>query len=194
MCQTIHTVRFGIEQKFASCLFNGIMHLRIRLIQGATVTEQISKDHFTQALLFVLDETFENVHGIFLDRGTSIFETLATITAEEASRPVSANCASIAAHVAHMTFYMELTLRWMRGERPEADWSEIWRTVREVTAEEWTASQQQLRETYSAIQELAKNTPWQNQDEIGGAMGLLAHNVYHLGEIRQALCTIKPDR
>ncbi len=38
----------------------------------------------------MFDETFEQVQGMYLDKGTSLFETLATVTAEEASRPVSA--------------------------------------------------------------------------------------------------------
>lgn len=157
--------------------------------------EQSLNTIISNAVLLSLEETFERVQGIYLDRGTSIFETLATITAEEASRPVSANCASIAAHVAHMRFYMELTLRYVRGERPEVDWTEIWRTVREVTTEEWAASQQQLREVYGQMRALATNTAsWENEELIGGAMGMLMHNAYHLGEIRQALCTLKPDR
>jgi uncharacterized damage-inducible protein DinB len=160
------------------------------------MTTHIVKDHFNKAFLNLLNETFEHSHGIYLDSNsrTSIFETLATISAEEASRPVSADCATIAAHVAHMAFYMEVTLRFVRGERPEVDWSEIWRTVREVDEDEWAASQQRLRERYAEIRELAQNTPWQDEYEIGGAMGLLAHNAYHLGEIRHALCTIKPNR
>ncbi len=150
---------------------------------------------FTEAILVSLEETFENVQGIYLNRGTSIFETLATITAEEASRPVSANCASIAAHVAHMRFYMEVTLQAVRGEQPEVDWTEIWRTVQEVTPQQWATSQQHLRETYESIRALATNTPtWEDKNTIVGAIGLLMHNAYHLGEIRQALCTIKPDR
>jgi hypothetical protein len=149
---------------------------------------------FTSALFQALDETFENVIGIYLDRGTSIFETLATITAAEASRPVSANCASIAAHVAHMAFYMENTVRWVQGDRSPVDWGEIWRTVREVSPEEWAASQQRLRESYDGIRALASDYDWQTEDEIGAALGVLAHNAYHLGEIRQALCTLKPDR
>jgi hypothetical protein len=30
-----------------------------------------------------------------------------------------------------------------------------------------------------------------NVRTIGGAIGLIAHTAYHLGEIRQALCTIR---
>ena len=35
--------------------------------------------------LRLLNETFDNVQGYYLDKGTSLFETLATISAEEAS-------------------------------------------------------------------------------------------------------------
>jgi hypothetical protein len=159
------------------------------------VTEKSLKDLFTEAMLLALDETFENVHGMYLDRGTSLFETLATITAAEASRPVSANCASIAAHVEHVRFYLDVTMQFVRGERPQVDWTEIWRTVQAVTPEEWAASQQRLRETYGQIRELATSmSTWEGDNEVGGALALLMHNAYHLGEIRQALCTIKPDR
>lgn len=158
------------------------------------MTDVQLSDQLTAAILMVLEETFESVRGIFLDRGTSLFETLATISAEEASRPVSANCATIAAHVEHMRFYMETTVRFVKGERPQVDWGEIWRTIREVTPEEWQDSQQRLRQAYEDIKKLAVDSAWQNENEIGGALGILSHNAYHLGEIRQALCTIKPER
>lgn len=156
------------------------------------MSEHILKEHFMQAFLRSLEETFENAQGIYLDRGTSIFETLRDISAEEASQPIGSRCASIAAHVAHMAFYMQEILRWMQGERAPVDWGEIWRTVQEVSDLEWQASQERLRTTYASIRHLAHSTAWQNEEEIGGALGLLAHNAYHLGEIRHALCTIRP--
>lgn len=145
----------------------------------------------TEAVLLALEETFEKVYGLYLDRGTSLFETLATISAEEASRPVSAGCASIAAHVEHMRFYIDTTLRFIHGERPEVDWGEIWRTVQAVTPEEWDASQQRLRQAYEAIRAEARQTDWTGENTIGGALALLMHNAYHLGEIRHALCTLQ---
>ena len=51
------------------------------------MSTQIQTDHFTTALYALLDETFDNVHGYFLDRGTSMFETLATISAGVCSSP-----------------------------------------------------------------------------------------------------------
>ena len=158
------------------------------------MTEPIAPDHFFQAFLILMQETFESGRAGYLNRGTSIFETLATITAEEASCPVSADCATIAAHVAHMVLALNFSVHLFRGERLQVDWGEIWRTVREVTADEWRASQVELRTAYDAFLDIAKRTPWQNAHEIEGALEVLAHNAYHLGEIRHALCTVKPER
>ncbi len=151
------------------------------------------KERFVSTVLFALDETFENVHGMYLDRGTSLFETLATISAEEASRPVSANCASLAAQVEHVRFYLELTIDYAQGRKREnVDWGEIWRTVREVTPAEWEASKDRLRETYQNVLALVKSVQtWEGEGEVGGVMGMIIHTAYHLGEIRQALCTLK---
>lgn len=151
-----------------------------------------STAQFTTALLMALEETFEQVRGMYLDKGTSIFETLATISAEDASIPVSENCASVAAHVAHMTLYMETLLKLIGGEQPQVDWAEIWLTVGAVSAEEWQASQQNLRDAYTQLRDVAQNTVW-DERSMGGAMAVLMHNAYHLGEIRQALCTIRKN-
>ena len=48
------------------------------------MTKQIAIKHLPEILFKALDETFDQVHGIYLDRGTSLFETLETISAEEA--------------------------------------------------------------------------------------------------------------
>ena len=146
---------------------------------------------FTDALLASLEETFENANAIYLNPNTSFFETLATISAEEASKPVGANCASIAAQVEHVNFFMEILLQNARGEFPEVDWEHIWNTVQAVTEDEWQDSQQRLRKTYMDIRALATGATWDNPDIVLSAMGLLMHNAYHLGEIRQALCTIQ---
>src|SRR5262245_14788534 len=99
------------------------------------------KDRFKQDLFDILDETFVKHHGIFLYKGASLFETLHTISAEEASRPVSDHCASIAAQVEHTRFYLDvLENDLLKKEAGKVDWGEIWRTVREVTPEEWEAS------------------------------------------------------
>lgn len=155
----------------------------------------IASEHFKQALLAVLDEVFDNVHGFFLDQGTSFFETLATISAEQASVPVGGRCATLAAQVEHVAFYLDVVVRMIRyGEYLRVDWGEIWRTVGAVTPAEWEAIQNRLRASYTNVQELIHaTTEWPTEREVGGAIGLIAHTAYHLGEVRQALCTLQAN-
>lgn len=158
------------------------------------MTTQIQAEHFTNALYSLLDETFDHVQGYFLDKGTSMFETLATISAAEASVPVGGKCATLAAQVKHAAFYLDVLEHSIRTNRYErVDWDEIWRTTKEVTPPEWEAIQAGLRQSYDRIKTLIRDTPtWSSEREIGGAIATIVHTAYHLGEIRQALCTLKP--
>lgn len=153
----------------------------------------IQSEHFTAALYGLLDETFDNVHGYFLDRGTSLFETLATISAAEASIPVGGRCATLAAQVKHVTFYLDVLEKAVRTETYEKqDWGKIWRETSAVTADEWEVIKVELRAAYDRIKTLvADTTDWDSEDTLGGAMAMVVHTAYHLGEIRQALCTLK---
>lgn len=146
----------------------------------------------TREINDLLDETFESVKGQYLDPETSLFETLATVTAEEASRPVSDTCASIAAQVEHVRYYLEVLQRYMRGEEPDdVDWSMAWQ-IREVTADEWAASIDRLRDEYRNVRTLIDTyDDWLGEDQLSGAFSILVHSAYHLGEIRQALCTVR---
>jgi hypothetical protein len=155
----------------------------------------IQPEHFTQALYALLDETFDNVQGYYLDKGTSLFETLAAISAEEASISVGGQCATLAAQVKHIAFYLDVVDNSVRDPNyPRADWGEIWRTVSHVTPAEWEAIQVELRTNYKRILNLIENTPeeaaW-SVEQIGGAIAVIAHTAYHLGEIRQALCCLR---
>ncbi len=153
----------------------------------------LQQSEFTKGLLAVLTEAFESVQGYFLDPQTSLFETLAEITAEEASIPVGGKCATIAAQVAHINFYLEVLERYMQsGQDESVDWGEIWRTVRAVTPEEWDASRERLKQTYQRLRRYIETYQnWETEGAIHGAIGLVAHTAYHLGEIRQATCTVR---
>jgi hypothetical protein len=148
---------------------------------------------FTNALRVVLGETFDQVRGIYLNKGTSLFETLADITAAEASIPVGGRCATLAAQVKHAAFYLDVVDKTVRDPNyPRVDWDEIWRTVAQVTPEEWDAIRTELRSAYNRILRLIDDMPaWQEMEQIAGAIGVVAHSAYHLGEIRQALCTLR---
>ena len=64
--------------------------------QSCGQVSSVASEHFTKALYTLLDETFDNVHGAYLDKGTSLFETLADISAAEASIPIA-----VIAHTAY---------------------------------------------------------------------------------------------
>jgi len=157
------------------------------------MSTQIQSEYFTKALYMLLDETFDNVQGLFLDKGTSMFETLATISAAEASIPVGGKCATLAAQVKHTAFYLDVLEKNVRsGTFERVDWDEIWRTTKDVSPSEWEAIKIGLRESYDRIKALIADAPgWPSENEVGGAIAAIVHTAYHLGEIRQALCTIK---
>lgn len=156
------------------------------------MSQQFPLELFKSALFDLIEETFEKVSGAYLDKGTSLFETLDTISAEQASRPVSATCASIAAQVNHTRFYIDVLQEYMQGTRTEkADWVSSWQ-VATVTAERWAELRQELRASYQRFLALAKSLDtWDGEEDIGGAMAIVVHTAYHLGEIRQALCTVR---
>ena len=154
--------------------------------------KMIPEQDFKNNLFALLDEVFENHHGIFLDKGTSLFPTLETISAPEASIPIGGKCASLAAEVAHVTYYLKVLERFVvYNDQTPADWGYIWRTVEKVSPDQWDEYRQKLKEAYQRIKKMFEDNPVWNDDSIGGAMAIVVHTAYHLGEIRQALCTLK---
>ena len=123
------------------------------------MTTYIQTDHFTNPLCTLLDETFDNVHGAYLDKGSSLFETLATISAAEASAPVCGRCATLAAQVKHVAFYLDVLEQVVRTQQFERqDWGKIWRETSAVTPEEWEALKSSLRRSYDRIKALIGET------------------------------------
>jgi hypothetical protein len=157
------------------------------------MSNQIDQQLVTQTIFDVLDEAFVQHHGIFLDKHNSLFETLETITAKEASIPVGGKCATLAAQVAHVNFYLEVTEAYvLNNDIGEVDWGDIWRRVGQVSEQEWQGYQAQLRQTYQRVLSmLQKCENWNDERPIGGAIAMAVHTAYHLGEIRQATCVVK---
>lgn len=155
----------------------------------------IGQTQLMTELFDVLDETFEQHHGIYLDQGTSLLETLRGIDHRQASIPVGGRCASLAAQVAHVTFYLQVLERDLHGEEVGVvDWAEIWRAVERVTAEEWLGLRTDLERTYRRVSaELRAADTWQAEPHLTVALAVIVHTAYHLGEIRQALCLIDQE-
>jgi hypothetical protein len=153
--------------------------------------KMIAQQDFLNSALALLGETFDRTEGIYLDQDTSLFRTLETISAAEASIPVGGKCASLAAQVAHVTFYLEVLERYVvQHDSSRVDWGEIWRRVEKVSPVEWEALKTGLQDAYRRIDKLFRDHPSWDEDSIGGALALIVHSAYHLGEIRQALCIL----
>jgi len=153
----------------------------------------IKQENFLNNLFSLYDETFDNHHGIYLDNNTSLFATLETVSAQEASIPVGGKCASLAAQVTHVIFYLEMLEKYfLKQDVGKVDWGEIWRTVEKISPEDWETLKKKLRDTVARINVLfQKAESWDDEDMVGAAMAIVVHSAYHLGEIRQALCTLK---
>lgn len=161
-----------------------------------TATQQIDIADFRNSFLtlwseiFGPDETIGEPHFI-LDQKTSLFDTLADISAAEASIPVSRQSANLAAQVNHTSYYVRalrdgLASNW----ETKADWDGSWR-IGVVDDAEWQALIDQLRVDADWVAQFAKDhTDW-TPDYVGGAFALVAHAAYHLGEIRQGIGVIR---
>jgi hypothetical protein len=156
---------------------------------SAPFPEQFFKD----AVNFLFEETFTNVRGAYLDRGTSLFETLSTISADEASELISGCCGSIAAQVYHTRFYIDVSEQYMNGTPPEnVDWDGSWTTVMTVNDEEWKTLIGELRASFDRVRATIDGyDSWSVPERVNGALTILMHSAFHLGQIRQSLCSIK---
>ena len=155
--------------------------------------QPVESSLISKIVLDLLEETFEKSNGYYLDSQTSLFETIENISAAEASIPVGGNCATLAAQVSHITFYMKALEDVIKGSTyQQVDWGEIWRTINQVSPQEWQNIQSDLKQNVQYIQALVREkASWQREDELGSVIGIITHTAYHLGEIRQALCMIR---
>lgn len=158
------------------------------------MTVQIPLERLKPTLLDFIDETFSQVHGMYLDKGTTLYETLESVTAEEASRAASSKTATIAAQVEHVRFYLDVLHEIITTGNYEKkyNWREIWDTVRVVTPEQWEDLKRRLHESHERVMATINSFEnWDGPYDIGGAISIVAHTAYHLGGIRQALGVIR---
>jgi len=148
----------------------------------------INQDDFTHSLFALFKETFEGTNTAFgtmyLDQGTGFFDTIDKIDAEKASRSVSDNSTTIAAHCEHVRFYLEFLGNYMNEKFTMVDWKDSWKT-KTVSEEEWNNLRGQLQKTYQMVTDAFNEVETWNDFKISGALGILAHTAYHLSAIRQ---------
>ena len=157
------------------------------------MSAQIPLARLKKPLLRCLEETFSEVQGIYLDKGTTLFETLEGISADEASQHISSNTATIAAQVEHVRFYLDVLDKYIKTlEDSTNNWREIWETVGAVTPSEWEETKARLRDSYSKVMATINSfEQWDRKYDIAGALSVLTHTAYHLGGIRVTLGVIR---
>jgi hypothetical protein len=123
--------------------------------------------------------------------------SIESLSAAEASRPLSpGDPLSVASHAEHLRFALSLANRALRGEKAYAGakWARSW-DLRSVDEAAWKSLVAALRTEYEAFREaLASGKAWAGEDEMTGALGLIAHGAWHLGAIRQGLALIRAPK
>jgi DinB superfamily len=115
-----------------------------------------------------------------------LLRSLDKLSAAEASAVPAAGGSSIAAHVDHLRYGLELLNRWSRGENPfaDADYSASWRRVA-VNDAEWAQLRARFRVEARRWHEAIRQPRALTTDELNGVIGSVVHLAYHLGAIRQ---------
>ena len=113
--------------------------------------------------------------------------SLDALSAASASAIPASGGASIAAHVDHVLYGLQLLNRWIGGEDDpwrDADWTASWKRT-SVSDEEWAALRDRFRDEAQQWQQTIALADDLEGLELNGAIASIAHLAYHLGAIRQ---------
>jgi hypothetical protein len=115
-----------------------------------------------------------------------LLRSLDRLSAEQASAVPPGGSSSVASHVEHVRFGLELLTRATTGENPfaGADWTAAWHR-RIVSDAEWERLRHDLREVAGQWQARFQTLVGSGETELTGVVASVAHLAYHLGAIRQ---------
>jgi hypothetical protein len=139
-----------------------------------------------QVVLRELAHGAASTGGVVLNAGDAgLLASLDRLTAEDASVGAHGG-ASIAAHVAHVSYGLSLMNRWAHGEQPfeTADWTASWRIGR-VSPDEWQRLRADLRAQVENWLAAMASPRDMSPVEANGVIGSVVHLAYHVGAIRQ---------
>lgn len=109
--------------------------------------------------------------------------SLADLNAEQASRDFAGT--SIASHVEHVRWAIDLANGFFRGSSAQPAWSESWQ-VKTVDAAAWEELKEALaRAATELLGHVDSKQNWREAMSVTGALASFAHTAYHLGAIRQ---------
>ena len=145
--------------------------------------------HSSLALLFaeLTDGPAPDAAYMLNSGDPGLLRSLDRLTAEAASKRSAAGTASIAAHVDHVCYGLDLMNRWSDGEPnpwSTADWTASWQRGT-VTHGEWDALRERLRQSTRRWRAALAMPRELSRVELNGVIASIAHLAYHLGAIRQ---------
>lgn len=139
-------------------------------------------------------ETFEGKVGEWVwivdaTPNTGVFASIESVSVVDAYVAPAAGMNTIAAHVAHLRFSLDLTHERLQGENPPADWASSFATP-DPSTQAWETQKAELRRAYDAVLALLQESRAKTVQEwpainVVGLAAMTAHNAYHLGAIRQ---------
>jgi hypothetical protein len=115
-----------------------------------------------------------------------MLRSIAKLDGSRASVVPAGGGSSIAAHVDHLLYGLELDLRWSKGENPfsTADFSASW-SRGTVSEEEWRQLQDALGSAAHRWKAVVSEDRSLTDVQLKGVIGSVVHLAYHLGAIRQ---------
>ncbi len=125
--------------------------------------------------------------AFLLNRGDQgLLQSLERLSPTEASAVPGGGGASIAAHVDHLCYGLELLIRWSRGDEPfhDANFAASWQRL-SVSDSEWVKLRERLRAAVGQWQQALREPSMWSQLALSEMIASVAHIAYHLGAIRQ---------
>jgi uncharacterized damage-inducible protein DinB len=126
------------------------------------------------------------------DKGTwyvegreALLPILRSMPPAQASARPSEKINSIAGHVHHTAYYMELAISWFTtGTEEKGDWDGSWK-IQTVDAESWKAAVDRLESAADRLKECVAAKEFSEPDDLTYAWANATHLAFHLGSIRQ---------
>jgi hypothetical protein len=128
---------------------------------------------------------------------SALLATLGSLTAEQAFAAPAPGHKSIAAHVEHLRFTLDVTSVRLRGENPTPDWASSF-NVPAASAAAWEALKREVDRAYRQVLGLLQERRAMPVADwppifVAGLAAATAHNAYHLGAIRQMALVVRTN-
>jgi len=158
--------------------------------------EMLRREMVMEAIGSILTEAYEgppDPGGTWFVNNAAdagFFPTLDALSADEASRAAGPGRSTVAAHAGHIRFGLEVSRRWVTGDRGPYDWHQSWAVS---TADEaaWAELRAGLRQEYAAFRRALGEVGAWDESRFTGLLGNLAHAAYHLGAVKQMVLELR---